>query len=83
MTTSAVKSKKLKFYDVDRGCARVRTFSKLENVRIREIFGKVEETLIRDRYDIRGKYISVGKYRCELHMVIIELDSTIYIADIS
>ena len=77
--TAAIKSKKRAYYDVDQKCVKRRVFSRLENERIREIFGKVEDALIRDRYDVCGKFISQGKCRCELHTItrfIIELHST-------
>jgi hypothetical protein len=38
-------------------------FSKLEVARTNEIFGQIEHVLLENNYDIRGKYITVGKCR--------------------
>jgi len=51
------------YYDVDRACVRKRMFSKLEVARTNEIFGQIEHVLLENNYDIRGKYITVGKCR--------------------
>jgi len=35
----------------------------LEVARTNEIFGQIEHVLLENNYDIRGKYITVGKCR--------------------
>ena len=47
MNRNAVKSRA--YYDVDLACVKKRTFSKPEDSRIREIFGRVREILTEDK----------------------------------
>ena len=62
MTAAAtIKSRRIAYYDIDRARVAKRTFSEVEDSRIREIFGRVREILMEGKYDIVGKYISQGK----------------------
>src|SRR5215467_13168936 len=79
MNRNTNKSRRIAYYDVDLACVKKRTYSKLEDSRIRDIVGRVREILMGDKYDIIGKYISQGKCECGLHTTtrfIIELGGT-------
>jgi len=63
MTQAAIKSK-ISYYDVDQGKKKVRRFSKLELVRMNDIFTRIEDILYDAKISIRGNYISVKKCKC-------------------
>src|SRR5215469_13770281 len=56
---TAIKSKA---YDVDK--RRAITLSALETALSDKIFGRIENILSRNNYEVRGKYVSYGKCEC-------------------
>jgi len=73
---TAIKSRRVAYYDVDSACVRKRIFSSLEIAHMNEVFGRIQDILS----DVRGKYITVRKCQCspQTHNItrfIIELNS--------
>jgi len=51
MTQTAIKSKRIAYYDVDQGKKKIRRFSKLELAQTNEVFERIQDVLS-DKYDI-------------------------------
>jgi hypothetical protein len=62
-----LKSKRLAYFNADEGRTKTKLFNPVEIAAANTVFGKIEDVLIENDYDIISKYVSISRCRCQNH----------------